>query len=164
MPGGEKEKADYLKESGTFNPNASNVRDELFISNGFFDPHDIIQVKYEMLRKVNKEECSIKDAAHLFGISRQYYYKLKEAFDQGGLRGLLPSKRGPRGAFKIKGEIISFIESLLGEESGLTNQQIAQKVKDQFKVSPNPRTIERKRKEGKKRKANNYSAFHLTSY
>lgn len=154
VPEGDKEKADYLKESGTFNPDASKVRDELFVNNGFFDPHDVIQVKYEMLRKVSQEECAIKDAVHLFGMSRQYYYKLKAAFDQGGMTALLPSKRGPQGAFKVKDEIVGFIETILREEPGITNQQIAQKIEDRFKISLHPRTIERKRKGQKKRKGN----------
>jgi len=155
MPEQDKGKADYLKESGTFNPNASSVKDELFVDNAFFDPHDIVQVKYEMLRRVSKKECSVKDAVRLFGMSRQYYYKLKAAFDQGGMTGLMPSKRGPRGAFKVKDEIVGFIESILTEDPDLTNQQIAQKVEDQFKVTLHPRTIERKRKGQKKRKGNN---------
>jgi transposase len=157
MSGGNKDKADYLKESGTLNPNASGVKDELFVSNSFFDPHDSIQVKYEMLRKVSNKECSVKDAVNLFGMSRQYYYKLKTAFEQSGMKGLLPSKRGPRGAFKVKDEIVSFIEDLLGEEPDLTNQQIAKKIKEQFKVVLNPRTIERKRREGGKTNSRLYA-------
>lgn len=154
MPEQDKGKADYLKESATFNPNASSVKDELFVDNAFFDPHDIVQVKYEMLRRVSKEECSVKDTVRLFGMSRQYYYKLKAAFDQSGMTGLLPSKRGPRGAFKVKDEIVGFIESILIEDPDLSNQQIAQKVEDRFKVTLHPRTIERKRKGQKKRKGN----------
>lgn len=149
-----KQKIEYLRERGTFNTNASDVKDELFIRYDFFDPRDIVQVKYEMLRKVNKENYSIKDAVHLFGMSRQYYYKLKDAFDREGIRGLLPLKRGPKGAFKITDEIVNFIEGRMEEEPSLTNQQIAEEIDARFKVAIHPRTIERKRKAQKKGRKN----------
>ena len=42
-----------LKEHGCLNPHAERVRDELFLSNPFFDPRDLLQVRYEMLRRVS---------------------------------------------------------------------------------------------------------------
>ncbi|MFX0139238.1 MAG: transposase [Candidatus Hodarchaeota archaeon] len=150
----DKEKTEYLKESGSFNPNTSKVKDELFLEKDFFDPRDIIQVKYEMLRKVSKEKCSVKDAVHLFGMSRQYYYKLKDVFEQKGITGLLPDKRGPKGSFKVTEDIIDFIEKTVKEEPSLNNQQIAQKIESRFHVVIHPRTIERKRKGSKKRGKN----------
>ena len=38
-----------LKQHGCLNPHAERVRDELFLSNAFFDPRDLVQVRYEML-------------------------------------------------------------------------------------------------------------------
>ena len=101
MSNKEKEKIGFLKESGTFNPNASAVKDELFIKNDFFDPRDMMQVKYEILRRVSKEKSEVKEAVRLFGMSRQYYYKIKDVFDQKGIAGLLPGKRGPKQPFKL---------------------------------------------------------------
>jgi hypothetical protein len=37
-----------LEESGTVNPHARDVRDPAFVDSEFFDPRDLIQVKYEM--------------------------------------------------------------------------------------------------------------------
>src|SRR5215469_639942 len=45
-----------LEESGTLNPHAQNVEDPAFVDSEFFDPRDLIQVKYEMLRRVRTEE------------------------------------------------------------------------------------------------------------
>lgn len=148
----DEKKIDYLKENGTFNPNASVVKDELFTKDVFFDSKDIVQVKYEMLRKVSKENCSVKKVVYLFGMSRPYYYKLKDAFDKKGIAGLLPVKRGPKGAFKFTDDIAGFINRMVEEEPTLTNHQIAQKINAQFKVIIHPRTIERRRKCQKKRK------------
>src|SRR4051812_49751372 len=35
---------------GTLNPRADDVRDPAFVDSEFFDPRDLVQVKYEMLR------------------------------------------------------------------------------------------------------------------
>lgn len=152
MPNKEKEKAWYLKKSSTFNPRASEVKDELFLKNVFFDPRDLVQVKYEMLRKVEKEDAEVKEAVHLFGMSRQYYYKIKTSFDREGVVGLLPEKRGPKHPFKLTDEIVGFINEMVKEEPSATNQQIAGKIEARFNVTVNPRTIQRMRKGQKKRK------------
>src|SRR5579863_5527951 len=52
-------KLDALREEGTLNPTPDEVRDPKFLDNEFFDPHDIVQVKYEMLRRVSIENASV---------------------------------------------------------------------------------------------------------
>ena len=52
-----------LKEHGCLNPHAETVRDELFLSNAFFDPHDLVQVRYEMLRRVREDGVPVSNAA-----------------------------------------------------------------------------------------------------
>jgi len=152
MPNKEKTKIWYLKKGSTFNSKASEVKDELFLKNDFFDPQDLVQVKYEMLRKVEKEDFKVKEAVHLFGMSRQYYYKIKPAFDRQGMAGLLPDKRGPKHPFKLNDDIVGFINEMIKEEPSATNQRIAEKLEARFKVVVNPRTIQRMRKGQKKRK------------
>lgn len=152
MSNKEKTKIWYLKKGSTFNSKASEVKDELFLKNDFFDPRDLAQVKYEMLRKVEKEDVEIKETVHLFGMSRQYYYKLKSAFDRQGIAGLLPDKRGPKRPFKLTDAIVGFINEMAKEDSSVTNQRIAEKLEARFKVAVNPRTIQRMRKSQKKRK------------
>lgn len=146
----DKEKVEYLKENGTFNQNHSAVKDKLFTQKEFFDCRDIIQVKYEMLRKGRKKNCPVKKTAKLFGMSRQNYYKVKNVFDQEGMAGLLPKRRGPKHAFKLTDDIAKFIETLVKEAPGVTDSQIAQKIKAQFKLIIHPRTIERFLKDQKK--------------
>lgn len=152
MPNKEKEKISHLKKGATFNPKASEVKDELFLKNVFFDPQDLVQVKYEMLRKVGKEDFEVKEAVYLFGMSRQYYYKVKTAFDREGIAGLLPGKRGPKHPFKLTDDIVGFINEMVKEDPSVTNQRIAGEIEARFKVAVNPRTIQRMRKDQKKRK------------
>ena len=94
----------------------------------------------------------MKEAVLLFGMSRQYYYKIKTAFDRHGITGLLPEKRGPRHPFKLTDDIVEFVTELLKEKPSTTNQQMADEIEARFKVVFNPRTIQRMRKGQKKRK------------
>jgi hypothetical protein len=45
-------KVQTLRQSGTLNSRAGTIRDRLFLEESFFDPQDLTQVKYEMLRRV----------------------------------------------------------------------------------------------------------------
>jgi hypothetical protein len=40
------------------------------LSHEFFDPRDLVQVKYEMLRRVRIDGASVSQAARDFGFSR----------------------------------------------------------------------------------------------
>jgi hypothetical protein len=48
-----------LQQQGTLNPHPKAVRDDLFLQDDFFDPRDLVQVKYEMLRRVRTEGQSV---------------------------------------------------------------------------------------------------------
>ena len=37
-------------------PHPEHVTDDLFVTREFFDPRDVVQVKYEMLRRVNARD------------------------------------------------------------------------------------------------------------
>ena len=45
-------KIQALRASGTLNPRPQKVRNPRFAETEFFDPHDLVQVKYETLRAV----------------------------------------------------------------------------------------------------------------
>ena len=66
QPANPKEKA--LWESNTLNSHP--VSNALFRNNEFFDSRDLVQVKYEMLRKVNMEGEPVASTAASFGFSR----------------------------------------------------------------------------------------------
>ena len=69
-PRQQRAKQETMSRQNVFYRNAESVTDELFLSEGFFDPHDLIQVKYEMLRRVRKVNWSVTRAADAFGFSR----------------------------------------------------------------------------------------------
>ena len=60
-------KTDTLRNRGTLNPHPEQVRDGFFLENDFFDARDLLQVKYEMLRKAQVEGECVTRAAAAFG-------------------------------------------------------------------------------------------------
>ena len=87
-------KARELAASRTLNPRSEAVVDEAFRSVEFFDARDLVQVKYEMVRRVETAGASVSATADAFGFSRQSYYSAARALADEGLRGLVPSSRG----------------------------------------------------------------------
>lgn len=83
-------KLDALRESGTLNLRAARVADEAFRAGDFFDARDVVQVKYEMLRRVRVERAPVTRAAESFGVSRPTFYQAHAAFERAGLSGLVP--------------------------------------------------------------------------
>jgi len=136
-------KVEALLEEGTLNPTPEHVRDPKFQDNEFFDPHDIVQVKYEMLRRVSAENASVSAATEEYGVSRPTYYQTKASFDKAGLAGLAPHKRGPRGPHKFRGEALAFIQQQLVAGEPVRARELAKLVRQKFDLTIHPRTIER---------------------
>jgi transposase len=142
-----------LRERRTLNPRPEGVTDEIFRRSEFFDARDLLQVKYEMIRRVQIEEAPVADTAESFGFSRPSFYQAQAAFTRGGLAGLLPRKRGPREAHKLSAEVMAFIEELRGADRSLTASALAPLVKERFGVAVHRRSIERAlRRQEKKRR------------
>lgn len=132
-----------LVADGALNPQPSKVTDPKFQEVDFFDPRDIVQVKYEMLRRVSVEDASVTDATGEYGVSRPTYYKAKEEFDKAGVAGLVPRKRGPRGPHKLQGEVLTFVEQHHISGKPIRARELASMVQEKFSVRVHPRTIER---------------------
>lgn len=136
-------KLEALCRNGTLNAKADAVTHELFQDSDFFDARDLVQVKYEMLRRVEIEKDSVRQTAPAFGFSRPPFYQAQSAFAQTGMAGLIPQKRGPRQAHKLTAEVLEFIEQCRAEEPSRRSEELAQRVQERFEVRVHPRTIER---------------------
>lgn len=142
-----KEKA--LRDCGALNTHP--VADPLFSDNDFFDPRDLVQVKYEMLRRVHKEGESVSRSAALFGFSRPSFYKSSGEFEREGVPGLLPRKRGPRSGHKLTAEVLTFVEGLCSGEHPVGIPALLDEVEKHFGVRVHRRSLERAfRQTGKK--------------
>jgi len=136
-------KQETLKKQGVLNPHPDTVTDELFMNHDFFDSRDLVQVKYEMIRRVSKDGWSVVRAARTFGFSRVAFYRAKAAFEKSGLLGLLPLRPGPRKPHKLSPEILLYIKESLEDKTVPDSKRLSQAIQQKFGISIHPRTIER---------------------
>jgi transposase len=132
-----------LRQQGVLHPRPKAVTADLFQDSSFFDPGDLIQVKYEMLRRVEAEQIPVSRAAQEAGLSRPSFYQAQAALQQSGLAGLIPQKPGPHGAHKLTAPVLDFLHRQRASQSDLPFAELARMVKQQLGVTVHPRTIER---------------------
>jgi transposase len=143
MPQATDAKLKALRQQACFNPRSHQVKDEFFRDSEFFDPRDLVQVKYEMLRRVQKDGHPISQAAAKFGFSRPSFYQAQAAFEQAGLVGLIPHKRGPKQGHKLTQEVVDFIQQKRQENPSLRTPAIVDLIAERFQIVVHPRSIER---------------------
>lgn len=136
-------KSQALARDGALNPRPLAVRDPLFRENDFFDARDLVQVKYEMLRRVRVDRHPVSRAAAQFGFSRPSFYLAKAAFEQSGLAGLAPRKRGPRGGHKLTQAVLESLQEAKASDPTLSAAALAHRLEQQAGLTVHPRTIER---------------------
>lgn len=137
-------KLEALQECGTANPHADSVRDPAFVFSDFLDRRDLVQVRYEMLRRVGVGGQSVAEVAACFGVSRQTFYKLQDDFNRHGITGLLPGKRGPRRPRrKVTDEVMHFIEETAAVQGRLGTAAVAERVHRRFGLVLSRATVRR---------------------
>jgi transposase len=146
-------KLQALRRSGTLHPRAAKVQDRLFLEESFFDPQDLTQVKYEMLRRVQKDEMPISMVATSFGVSRPAFYKAQQDFAREGLAGLIARRRGPKQGHKLTGEVLAFVEHIRAQEPGVTTPELVRRIQKKFSIQVHRRTVERALASAKKNRA-----------
>jgi transposase len=147
-----------LSAQGATHPRPQAVTDPLFRDSAFFDPNDLVQVKYEMLRSVQKEKRAVVEAAQPYGLSRPVVKFTQELFQREGIPGLLPRKRGPKRPHKLNDEALTVLAQAI-QEAGrmLKGEELAALLAQRCGVEAHPRSILRRllpylRKEQKKRR------------
>jgi transposase len=146
-------KAQTLKQLGMLNAHPERVAAPWFPSSAFFDPRDLVQVKYEMLRHISVEGASKAQTAALFGVSRPTVYQAQAAFARAGLAGLLPQRRGPKQGHKLDAQVLAFAQARLAEQPTLHARDLTPLIRAEFGLHVHPRSIERALARKKKRQA-----------
>ena len=136
-------KTQALREQGCLHPHPEKVTDEIFASSTFFDPRDLLQVKYEMLRRSRVEGHSVSHSAARFGLSRPSYYQARQAYEEGGLPALMRKKPGPRRAHKLSQEVVEALREALTQEPEPSAQELVRLVEERFGLCVHRRSIER---------------------
>lgn len=137
-------KVSALRLQRALNPRPDRVRDSAFVGdNPFFDVNDLVQVKYEMLRRVREDGQRVSEASASFGFSRPSFYEVQAAFEKSGLVGLVPRRPGPRRAHKLSAAVLDVLEAALSEQPRLSSTDLAHLVEARFELSVHPRSVER---------------------
>ena len=135
------EKLRVLRQSHTLHPHPDQVRDPLFITgSAFFDPRDLVQVKYELLRRVRVDGESVSHATSLFALSRPTFYAAQAAWERAGLVGLFPEPTGPRHGHKLTEDILTLLRP---RASTMSSSELAVWLREEHQLIVHPRNIER---------------------
>jgi hypothetical protein len=138
------EKGAALRAARALNPRPEAVADPAFTGGDpFFDARDLVQVKYEMLRRVSAEGQAVTRAAAAFGFSRPSFYAARDAWEATGLPGLLPARPGPRGGHKLTPAVVAFLAEQRARDPTLGVAQLATLMQERFGVVVHRRSIER---------------------
>ena len=132
-----------LRHHGCLNPRPQRVADQPFTSSDFFDARDLVQVKYEMVRRVCIDGEPVSRSATSFGFSRPSFYLAQAALERGGLAALVPQKRGPRRSHKLSTEVVDFLQRELSADPSLDSSGLARRVEERFGRKVHPRSVER---------------------
>ena len=138
-------KKEVLMGNGTYNKNHEKVKDARFEGGGFFDPMDVVQVKYEMLKEVAQNGRAVSDAADGFGFSRTAYYSIRDSFDKRGVSGLIPDKPGPKGPHRLTVEHQKRIDDYIAGRPGASSGEVSDAINESGAVTVSKRTVERYR-------------------
>lgn len=136
-------KRQALARDGVLNPHPDAVSDPLFSGNSFFDRRDLVQVRYEMVRRHDADGMPVSDAAASFGVSRPTFYKAQSTLAACGLAGLVPQPRGPKEGHKLSAKVVDFVTSLKAEQPDLTTPQCLAAIEAEFGIKVHRRSLER---------------------
>jgi transposase len=139
-----------LKATGTLNRNSQAITDSLFRGGGFFDPRDLVQVRYEMVRRHRVEDVPVAITARLFGVSLPTAYQAHAAFEAAGIAGLLPRRRGPRQGHKLTPEVQAHIERRRRERPDWRTSDLLADLERTFGLTVHRRSLERMLRSKKK--------------
>ena len=153
-------KEEELHRRNALNSSPERVTDVLFSGSTFFDPRDIVQVRYEMLRRNRADSIPVSRAARRFGYSRPTFYQVADAYDRQGIPGLIPRKPGPKGPRRCTPDIVDFARMRIAEP-GVTMDVLIKEIASKFGTRLHRRTLERalartgkggRRKKGKQKR------------
>jgi transposase len=136
-------KVEALRAARSLNPRPEAVSDEAFGASEFLDPRDLVQVKYEMVRRVQVDHEAVSHSAASFGFSRPSFYEAAAALEAGGLPALVPQRPGPRRAHKLTEQVVAFAEERLAADPTLRSRDLVAAIGEAFGVVVHPRSVER---------------------
>jgi transposase len=136
-------KEEALRAARALNPRPDAVTAGEFAASEFFDARDLVQVKYEMLRRARQDGSTVSDAAAAFGFSRPSFYEAKAAYEAAGIPGLLPKRPGPRRAHKLSEAVVERLAEAAAADASLSSADLADLAQREFDLRVHRRSVER---------------------
>lgn len=133
-----------LRQMSALHPHPDAVHDPLFAHSDFFDPRDLVQVRYEMVRRVQRDRESVAVVRRAFGVSRSTFWRVHAAFTRAGLPGLVPHRRGPRHPSKLGATVMAVVARAREADPELSLAAVAERIQECCAVSVHPRSIQRR--------------------
>jgi hypothetical protein len=135
--------ADFLQRARCIHPAPGKVYDKRFQEEGsFFDPKDIVQVKYELIRSCVVEGNDVASTCVRFGFSRTTYYKVYEAFLQGGIPSLMGRPRGRPQPIKVNELVLGYLIAEKAKKPKLSASEMVTHVMNRYNVQISVRMIQ----------------------
>jgi hypothetical protein len=134
---------DFLRRTRCFHTTPERVQDERFRQQrDFFDPKDIVQVKYELLRRCEVEGQDVASTCLDFGFSRTTYYKVRQAFLGGGLPALMGQPRGRLKPIKVTAAVRGYLIAEKAKNPKLSAREMVAALKERYDVQLSERMIQ----------------------
>jgi len=133
----------FLQRARCLHLTPEKVHDERFQKeDGFFDPKDIVQVKYELLRSCVVEGGDVASTCSRFGFSRTTYYKVYEAFIHGGIPSLVGRPRGRPQPIKLNEVVLGYLIAEKARNPKLSASEMVTHVMHRYNVQISVRMIQ----------------------
>ena len=134
---------DFLRRARCLHLTPERVQDGRFIEQpDFFDQKDIVQVKYELLRRCKVEGHDVAPTCLNFGFSRTTYYKVQQAFLDGGLPALMGQPRGRLKPIKVTDAVRGYVISEKAKDPKLSARHMVAALKERYNVRLSERMIQ----------------------
>lgn len=135
--------AGFLQRAHCIHRAPEKVHDKRFQEeSNFFDPKDIVQVKYELLRSCIVEGNDVASACMRFGFSRTTYYKVYETFIQGGIPSLMGRPRGRPRPIKLNEIVLGYLIAEKAMNPKLSASKMFTDVMNRYNVQISVRMIQ----------------------
>ena len=134
---------DLLRRARCLHRTPERVQDERFRQQpDFFDPKDIVQVKYELLRRCKVEGRNVASICLDFGFSRTTYYKVQQAFLGGGLPALMGQPRGRLKPIKVTDVVRGDLIAEKAKNPKLSAREMVLALEERYHVQLSERMIQ----------------------
>ena len=137
------DKVEHLRATHTYNEQHDKVTDELFANSELFDPRDLLQVRYEIVRAVGRGESPEKVAAR-FGVSGMTARRYAGRMGEGGLSALLPARKGPGGPRALGAAGEEFVDAYVEGHPGASGREVHEALEAALAPGVSQRTVERR--------------------